>query len=151
MIVIKDELLVRLEARLQKLWKTYGKKGSQIASVEELANNYLQKQLERVENKDKQNETQKQNLGITWVEFRRKHFDEIYKRDNGQCQYCQKYLSRDEATIDHILAPLRGGQNTLRNVQLCCEWCNVDKGILTENEYHYKQLVNKAHGIEPNK
>ena len=145
---IPDNVAVRLQERLEKLLNAFGRRGAQVDSVEELAVKYIERKLESVEAREK---NKNQNSGITWVDFRRIYFNEIYIRDKGRCQYCTQRLARDEATIDHILSPKRGGQNTVKNTCLSCYWCNNDKGILTDEEYYYKQLVNKSKGIEPPK
>ena len=89
------------------------------------------------------------NTGIAWRNFRKEYFDTIYRRDDKQCKYCTIYLSSQDATLDHILSPMRGGLNELSNMALACSWCNKDKGILTADEYRYKQLDNTCKGIYP--
>lgn len=58
----------------------------------------------------------------------------IYERDNGQCQYCLKNLTKQDATLDHIIPKSRGGKNNWNNVVLCCKKCNDKKGSRTPQE-----------------
>lgn len=147
MIVIQKELIVRLEAIFTKINKVFGSQ-STINTVEEYANLILKKHVEKKEKQLLQTKNN-DNKGLNWIEFRRKHFDEIWFRDRGRCQYCDVRLTRKTATIDHKISPLRGGQNRLENVCLACAFCNNDKEVLTPEEYIYKQMHNAAQGIYP--
>ena len=65
----------------------------------------------------------------------------IYDRDGGKCAYCQKSLSRQEATMDHIVPKSKGGQTTWLNIVLSCTPCNTKKGDRTQDEAKMKLLV----------
>lgn len=43
------------------------------------------------------------------------------------CADCKKVLSRDEATMDHIVAVSKGGRTEVCNLQVLCESCNNAK------------------------
>ena len=58
----------------------------------------------------------------------------IYWRDDHQCQYCSKYFSRSELTLDHVIPKSRGGQKTWDNLVACCTPCNQKKGDRTPSE-----------------
>lgn len=146
MITIKNEIIDRLEDRLNKLRKAFGYRGCQVKDVSELANLYLEKKLNSLDHKENIGNT---NAGVSWKKFREIHFNEIYMRDKGRCVYCKKRLARDESTLDHDLPVIRNGASTIKNVLLSCTWCNGDKGLLTKEEYYYKQLHNAARGIYP--
>ena len=58
----------------------------------------------------------------------------VWLRDDGRCQYCEKTIVLTEATVDHVIPKSRGGQNTWENVALACAKCNQKKGSrLLEN------------------
>ena len=50
---------------------------------------------------------------------------EVWQRDTGRCVECS---TREKLCFDHIVPFSRGGSNTIRNIQLLCEACNLAKG-----------------------
>ncbi len=50
---------------------------------------------------------------------------EVWQRDGGRCVECD---GRERLCFDHIVPFSRGGGNTVRNIQLLCEPCNLSKG-----------------------
>jgi hypothetical protein len=49
----------------------------------------------------------------------------IYRRDNFTCQHCG---SKEDISIDHILAVSNGGTHDDDNLQVLCRPCNSRKG-----------------------
>jgi 5-methylcytosine-specific restriction endonuclease McrA len=71
----------------------------------------------------------------------------VYLRDNCQCQYCGKYITRDESTVDHVLPISKGGKSTWENCTTACGPCNGAKG----NDTHgWKPMIKpyKPDGFE---
>jgi hypothetical protein len=58
---------------------------------------------------------------------RRKFRQHIFEEWGWKCAYCDKQLTEDTATIDHILPKHKGGQNVKNNMACCCVTCNRDK------------------------
>lgn len=52
----------------------------------------------------------------------------IYSRDGNICRYCEVPLTRENATIDHILPKSKGGINRPDNYVAACRKCNLRKG-----------------------
>ena len=58
----------------------------------------------------------------------------VYLREGFPCYYCGKKMSigipnsLDTCSIDHKKPISYGGENSLNNIVLCCEECNMKKG-----------------------
>lgn len=66
-------------------------------------------------------------------EFYKRHNDPrlksstLFYRDHGMCQYCEKPLTENNITCDHVMPTSKGGSNSWENVVACCEYCNLKK------------------------
>lgn len=64
---------------------------------------------------------------------------QVFKRDNYQCQCCGKERRRGiSLEIDHILPIAMGGKNEPSNLQTLCKQCNSIKGV---NEINYQSII----------
>jgi len=68
---------------------------------------------------------------IRGVRFSRKN---LFLRDKGRCQYCNKNLMYESFTIDHVIPASRGGKKTWENVVAACSSCNQKKRNRTPDE-----------------
>ena len=59
---------------------------------------------------------------------------DLFARDEGKCQYCDKQLTKEVSTIDHIVPRSRGGTTTWENCVISCSDCNGRKGNRTPHE-----------------
>ena len=77
------------------------------------------------------------NLIVLSPKHARKKFRHyIFEAWDWKCAYCEKDLTPDTATIDHILPKHKGGHNVRSNMCCCCSGCNRSKGSsLLENWY----------------
>mgnify|MGYP003139154920 FL=1 len=62
----------------------------------------------------------------------------IFIRDKGCCQYCDKKLNKSRFTIDHVIPRAKGGKSTWENLVCSCAKCNAQKGDKTLNELGIK-------------
>lgn len=76
------------------------------------------------------------------IRFSRKN---VWLRDEGKCQYCQKNVNLSSFTIDHVIPKTGGGQTMWDNVVTCCYFCNQKKGnkSLKEVGFHLNKLPRK--------
>lgn len=64
----------------------------------------------------------------------------IFVRDRGQCQYCDKRLSKGRFTIDHVIPRSKGGKTVWENLVTSCARCNTRKGdsLLKDSDFILK-------------
>lgn len=70
-------------------------------------------------------------LGPKHVKFSREN---IYMRDEYQCQYCSGKFNRRHLTLDHVLPRSRDGATTWTNITTACLKCNSKKADKTPKE-----------------
>ncbi len=70
-------------------------------------------------------------------EFRHRIFDEW----DWKCAYCDKDLTENTATIDHIIPKYSGGHNTKSNMCCCCSSCNREKATTPLEEWYVSSYV----------
>lgn len=58
----------------------------------------------------------------------------IFKRDGNFCQYCSRYLTPGEVTIDHIIPKSLGGISSFQNCITSCLECNRKKANRTPEQ-----------------
>lgn len=74
----------------------------------------------------------------------------LIARDGWQCAYCQRFISGDMMTVDHVIPTLRGGPDTLDNTVISCRECNARKGDMNLIEYrHWLAVRHYAFVIAP--
>ena len=61
----------------------------------------------------------------------------IFKRDNFQCQYCG---TKENLTLDHVVPRAKGGKSTWANLVTACKRCNAMKGDFLPEEIGLKIL-----------
>ena len=59
------------------------------------------------------------------VKFSREN---VFIRDDGECQYCSKNLTKQNFTLDHVIPVSQGGKKVWQNIVTCCMPCNQKKG-----------------------
>ena len=59
----------------------------------------------------------------------------FYKSYCKQCKYCDKTLTLRNMVCDHLVPLTKGGESTVKNLQLICKACNTRKGPLDEKDF----------------
>ena len=79
---------------------------------------------------------------INSVRFSRRN---IWLRDEGKCQYCNKSVSIKQFTIDHVHPKAAGGKTSWDNVVVSCYDCNQKKGekLLKDCNIKLKKIPRK--------
>lgn len=75
--------------------------------------------------------------------------NDLFLRDSGACQYCERKLAREEATVDHVVPRSKGGQTSWDNCVICCAECNTKKGNKFLSETNMRLLKIPGRPIPP--
>jgi CRISPR/Cas system Type II protein with McrA/HNH and RuvC-like nuclease domain len=67
----------------------------------------------------------------------------IEQNKNAKCIYCDRKLTLDNATADHIIPISDGGNNCQVNLVVCCKDCNNERGNLDFRYYMSKKNSKK--------
>lgn len=59
----------------------------------------------------------------------------VLNNKNAKCIYCERKLTLQNATTDHIVPISHGGNNVQVNLMICCKYCNGERGNLGFWEY----------------
>ena len=54
--------------------------------------------------------------------------EDVFARDDDRCVYCGRQFEREDLTVDHVQARVRGGDHSGGNLVTACGGCNVLKG-----------------------
>ncbi len=65
----------------------------------------------------------------------------VFARDKGRCRYCNKKLTMDSATYDHVVPRAQGGKTLWKNIVISCKKCNNKKGARTPKEANMMLLT----------
>jgi len=56
--------------------------------------------------------------------------EQVFTRDQFECQFCGSAFSPEDLTIDHLVPLARGGLDEITNYVTCCRPCNQQKADL---------------------
>lgn len=63
----------------------------------------------------------------------------LYKEQGERCALCnERQRNRKNMALDHIIPRAKGGETSLKNLQLACRACNEEKGSGDNEEYKNK-------------
>ncbi len=63
-----------------------------------------------------------------------KPIDRLIFAQGGKCFFCKKTLSKQEASVEHLLASAHSGTNKDDNCVVCCKALNALLGSMTLKE-----------------
>lgn len=119
------------------------------ATKEKMAIKYL-RNLNKV-NEDKVEDTPSNKSKR--IKFSKEMRKEVYRKSEGKCLLCGKFVDYDDFTVDHIVPLAKGGTNDVSNLQCACKRCNSIKQDILPDElndvlvelitYNLKKKYNK--------
>jgi len=59
----------------------------------------------------------------------------LVSNKNAKCIYCERKLTQENATTDHIIPISNGGNNCQVNLMVCCFDCNNERGNMEFKQY----------------
>ncbi len=62
----------------------------------------------------------------------------VYLRDNYNCLYCEKRITKSQATLDHVWPVSKGGKTQFNNIVTACGPCNTRKANKLDMKPVYK-------------
>lgn len=71
----------------------------------------------------------------------------VFRRDDYTCQYCQRQLPAHKLSLDHVVPRSRGGPSSWENLTTSCYDCNRRKGPSMPNECGMQP---RARPVRPN-
>lgn len=60
----------------------------------------------------------------------------LYVAQGGKCAYCGKPISKNKATLDHVVPWALGGRNASENLRVACHKCNQAKADKPPHVFH---------------
>jgi len=87
----------------------------------------------------KSNKDYKRNWAdlFDWAKYKHLRACLVYAKSNYQCYYCGRDVSSKKVFfhVEHLKPKVSGGTEDLDNLRCVCQFCNLAKGELSENEF----------------
>ena len=128
----KNEHFLKVDFPFYKRW------GFVIKILVKLNKNYIQCEIARKKFKQHKNFIV---IGLKWngknVKRRTIGFAKEFVNNNrsAKCLYCEKKLTLENATTDHIVPIAKVGNNCQVNLVVTCLSCNSERGTISFNKY----------------
>lgn len=68
------------------------------------------------------------------ISFNKTTRKEVYRKSEGHCMLCGKFVDYEDFTVDHIVPLAKGGTNDISNLQCACKRCNTIKQDIMPDE-----------------
>lgn len=74
---------------------------------------------------------------FNWEKYKQLRASLVYAKSNYQCYYCSRDLSSKRVVfqVEHLKPKVSGGTEELDNLRCVCQFCNLAKGQLSEEEF----------------
>lgn len=66
-----------------------------------------------------------------------------WKRQRGQCYYCNATVAKHKATLEHRIPVSQGGSLRYGNAVMACRRCNEEKGAMPEDIFRQGPAARK--------
>ena len=79
----------------------------------------------------------------------------LWGQQKGCCHYCGKYVSKRDATLEHVVPQSQGGTDDLSNLVMACFACNNKKSVEDNPQWRQQRddqkryLARRRRGIAP--
>lgn len=128
----KSEHFLKVDFSFYKKWKII------IKIIVKLNKNYIPCEIARKKFKTFRNFIV---IGLKWngknVKRRTVGFGKkfVEQNRNAKCVYCEKKLTMENVTADHLIPISLGGNNTQINLLAVCQPCNNERGVKPFNDF----------------
>lgn len=68
------------------------------------------------------------------ISFNKTTRKQVYRKSEGHCMLCGKFVDYEDFTVDHIVPLAKGGTNDISNLQCTCKRCNTIKQDIMPDE-----------------
>ena len=95
-------------------------------------------------------ETKETIVDIEQIDFYNdpKYRPSILERENGECFYCFRKITKDNYVLDHMISQVNSGKNSYRNIVASCHECNSAK--IGKNGDDFVRLIYRKGTISAN-
>jgi 5-methylcytosine-specific restriction endonuclease McrA len=76
---------------------------------------------------------------------RRAKRNELHWIQNGVCFWCERPTPSDQATLDELIAQVRGGTSAWGNIVMACYPCNMARAASTPPKWAVNRARSMAH------
>ena len=78
-----------------------------------------------------------QKVDIEDIDFynEQRYRESILKRENGECFYCLRKITKENYVLDHLTSQVNGGNNSYKNIVASCHECNSVKSGKNGEDY----------------
>jgi len=77
-----------------------------------------------------------------WTGLGKRQRVKLFIEKKGKCHWCNKSLSLNNFTVEHIIPLIEGGESDWKNLSIACSECNTTReGINITKEGYFKEKL----------